>query len=50
MEVSHCNSVQSKTNDECGKGKPRIDRLMSILNTSKDELSSVEYEKVQEFL
>ena len=50
MKANHCNRVQSETDNGSGKGKPRIEQLLAILNFSKDQLSLVEYEKVKDFL
>ena len=44
------NRVQSETDNGSGKGKPRIEQLLAILNFSKDQLSLVEYEMVKKFL
>ena len=50
VKANHCNRVQSETDNGSGKGKPRIEQLLAILNFSKDQLSLVEYEKVKDFL
>ena len=50
VKANHCNRVQSETDNGSGKGKPRVEQLLAILNFSKDQLSLVEYEKVKDFL
>ena len=50
VKANHCNRVWSENDNGSGKGKPRIEQLLAILNFSKDQLSLVEYEKVKNFL
>ena len=50
VKANHCNRVQSETDNGSGKGKPRIEQLLAILNLSKDQLSLIKYEKLKDFL